>query len=100
VLVEAAVGHHLIDEEQLTAAVAPADELHQVAVQQLADDLHLRGVLFPPLLRALGARFNLKKYLRSPINGFIGFIGKSSGLSIFFGQFFFKKTPEFAQDNA
>ena len=54
VLVEAAVGHHLVDEEQLAAAVAPADELHQVAVPEPADDLHLRGVLLPPLLRALG----------------------------------------------
>jgi hypothetical protein len=56
-LVEAAVRHHLVDEEQFAAVVAPADELHQVAVPQPADDPHLRGVLFPPLLGALGHPF-------------------------------------------
>ena len=52
--VEAAVGHQLVHEEELAAAMAPADELHEVAVPQPADDPHLRGVLLPPLLGALG----------------------------------------------
>jgi hypothetical protein len=53
-LVEAAVGHQLVDKEELAAVVAPADELHQVVVPQPADDPHLRGVLLPPLFRPLG----------------------------------------------
>ena len=32
--------------------MAPSDELHDVAVPQLADDGHLGGVLFPPLTGA------------------------------------------------
>ena len=65
VRVEAAIGHQLVDEEELAAAVAPADELHQVSVPQPADDAHLRGVLLPPLLRALGYPFygDLKVHL-------------------------------------
>ena len=39
-------------------AMAPSDELHEVAVPQLADDGHLGGVLFPPLLGALGHPFD------------------------------------------
>jgi hypothetical protein len=53
VRVETAVGHELVDEQQLAAAVAPADDLHQVAVPEPADDAHLRGVLLPPLPRSL-----------------------------------------------
>ncbi|TVU49165.1 hypothetical protein EJB05_00459, partial [Eragrostis curvula] len=50
--VEAAVGHQLVDEEQLVVAVvAPAGELHQVAVPEPADDRHLRGELLPALPR-------------------------------------------------
>lgn len=56
--VEAAVGHQLVDEEQLTASMAPADKLHKVLVAKPAYDPHLRGILLPPLLRALGDSFD------------------------------------------
>jgi hypothetical protein len=36
VCVDAAVGHQLVDEEELAAAMAPADELHEVAVPDRA----------------------------------------------------------------
>jgi hypothetical protein len=52
--VEAAVGHELVDEEQIAVSMAPADELHEVLVPEPAYDPHLRGVLLPPLLGALG----------------------------------------------
>ena len=54
VCVEAAVGHQLVHEEELAAAVAPADELHQVPVPKPAYDPHLGGILLPPLPGALG----------------------------------------------
>ncbi|WVZ64643.1 hypothetical protein U9M48_014137, partial [Paspalum notatum var. saurae] len=38
----------------LPALVAPSNELHKVPVPQPADDLDLRGVLLPPLLRTPG----------------------------------------------
>ncbi|BAT18017.1 Os12g0609025, partial [Oryza sativa Japonica Group] len=53
--VEAAIGHELVDEEQLVAAVvAPADERHEVAVAEPADDPHLGDELLPSLTRCLG----------------------------------------------
>lgn len=39
--VKAAVGDELVDEEELVAAMAPADELNQIAVAQPAYDLDL-----------------------------------------------------------
>uniref|UniRef100_K3ZJ55 Uncharacterized protein n=1 Tax=Setaria italica TaxID=4555 RepID=K3ZJ55_SETIT len=50
VLVEAALRDELVDEQEALAAVAPADELDQVAVPQLADDPDLRLEL-PAALR-------------------------------------------------
>jgi hypothetical protein len=47
--VEAAVGHELVDEEQLVAAAAPAHELHEIPVAEPADRLDLGRVLLPPL---------------------------------------------------
>ncbi|WVZ91188.1 LOW QUALITY PROTEIN: hypothetical protein U9M48_037392 [Paspalum notatum var. saurae] len=48
--IQAAIGHQLVDEEELVAAaVAPADELHEVAVPQPADDRHLGDELIPAL---------------------------------------------------
>ena len=52
--VQAAVGHELVDEQEVVALVAPPDELHKVAMPEAADDGHLRDVLPPPLLGRLG----------------------------------------------
>ena len=51
--VKASIGHELVDKQELAAAMAPADELHEVAVPQPAYDLHLGDVLLPTLFGAL-----------------------------------------------
>ncbi|URE37034.1 hypothetical protein MUK42_13471 [Musa troglodytarum] len=56
--VEAAVGHELVDEQELAAGVAPTDQAHQVTVAQPVDDLDLGDVLLPSLLRILGDPFD------------------------------------------
>jgi hypothetical protein len=60
--VKAAIGHQLINEEQLTASMTPTDELHKVPVPKPTYDSHLRDVLLLTLLRPLGHSFdsNLK----------------------------------------
>ena len=58
VSVEAPVGHKLVHKQELAAFMAPADELNEVAMPQLANNLHLGVVLFPPLTRALGHPFH------------------------------------------
>ena len=40
--VKASIWQQVIDEEELVMAMAPSDELHEVAVPELADDGHLR----------------------------------------------------------
>ena len=49
--VEAALRHQLVDEQEAMAAVAPAEELHEVPMLEPADDPHLRLELLPPLRR-------------------------------------------------
>jgi hypothetical protein len=57
--VKTAVGDELIDKEELVASMAPADELHEIAVAQPAYHLDLRLILLPPLLGGIfGEAFN------------------------------------------
>ena len=52
--VEAAFGHQLVDKQEAVATtVEPAQELHEIAMLQAADDPHLRLELLPPLRRRL-----------------------------------------------
>jgi len=52
--VEAAFGHQLVDKQEAVATtVTPAQELHEVAMLQAADDPHLRLELLAPLRRRL-----------------------------------------------
>ena len=49
--VEAALGHQLVDEQEAVATtIAPAQELHKVAMLEPADDPHLCFELLSPLL--------------------------------------------------
>ena len=51
--VKAALRHELVDDEEPFAAVTPTDQLHEIAVPEPADDLHLGLELLPPLHRRL-----------------------------------------------
>jgi hypothetical protein len=55
--VKTAVGHELVDKQELATAMAPSDKLNEVAVSQPAYDPYLRNVLLPPLLGGLGHPF-------------------------------------------
>lgn len=56
--VKAAIGHELVDQQELVMAMAPSDEFHEVAVPQPANDCYLRDVLFSSLLGASGHSFD------------------------------------------
>ncbi|CAL9037316.1 unnamed protein product [Musa banksii] len=49
--IEASVGHELVDEQEFSAVMAPAHQLHQVPVPQPAYDLDLGDILLPSLSR-------------------------------------------------
>ena len=55
--VKTAIGHEFVDKQELATAMAPSDELNEVAVSQPAYDLHLGNVLLPPLLGGPGHPF-------------------------------------------
>ncbi|BAH92796.1 Os04g0584201 [Oryza sativa Japonica Group] len=62
-LVQATHGEVLVDEEQLASLVAPPDQLHEVAVRELADRVHLRDEL---LLSSVGTGFVVRCH---PLDG-------------------------------
>ncbi|WVZ61749.1 hypothetical protein U9M48_011573 [Paspalum notatum var. saurae] len=51
VFVQAAFRHELVDEQESSSAITPAQQLHKVAMPETADDPHLRLELFPALRR-------------------------------------------------